>query len=376
MKTAAIFLFKAFVKFIYAIASLFPQHENRILFLSRQEDELPLDFRLIQEELEISGKDVDIASICYRFAGRSDGVFGFIKASLRSIGHIALAKVVVLDGYWPVLSVLKLREGTRVVQIWHSVGKIKKSGYQSLDTKYGRSSQTAKQLCMHRNYDYIITGGHAWDRYYCEAFDVDDSKLRNFGLPRLDYLVDQADKYRRDVLKAYPEFEKKKIVLYAPTFRTNEEVAWQDLARGFLKHSDEICFLCKLHPRQIGKVDMPGVYTCDDFSTMELLPASDVVITDYSSICLEAAALNKRIYYYIYDIDQYMEKNGINLDMRSCVPNASYTEAEKLVEDLVNDVYDEEELQEFRSNYLPERLGSSAGNIATLILEAKDGREY
>lgn len=376
MKTVAIFLFKIVVKFLYIIACWFPQHEGRILFLSRQESKLPLDFKLIQDELEMSGEGVDIVSICYRFAGRSDGVFGFARASIRSIFHIARAKVVVLDGYWPVLSVLKLREGTRVVQIWHSVGKIKKSGYQSLDTKYGRSSQAARQLNMHRNYDYIITGGHAWDRYYCEAFDVEDDKLRNFGLPRLDYLVEQASNYRREVLKVYPEFEKKKVVLYAPTFRTNEEVHWQDLARGFLEHSDEVCFLCKFHPRQIGKVDMPGVYTCDEFSTMELLPVSDVVITDYSSICLEAASLEKRIYYYIYDIDEYMEKNGINLDMRTCAPHASYTDAGKLVDDVINDVYDEEEFQEFCSNYLPDRLGSSAGNIATLILEAKDGREY
>lgn len=376
MKTAAIFLFKLVVKLFYALACLRPQRENRILFLSRQESQLPLDFKLIQEELEDSGEDLDIQSICYRFAGKSDGVLGFMGASIRSIGQIARAKVVVLDGYWPVLSVLKLREGTKVVQIWHSVGKIKKSGYQSLDTDYGRSAKLAKQLCMHRNYDYIITGGHAWDPYYCEAFDVEEDKLRNFGLPRLDYLVEKAGEYSKEVLKAYPEFEKKKVVLYAPTFRTNEELKWQELAEGFLKYKDQVCFLCKFHPRQIGQVDMEGVYTCPDFPTMELLPVSDVVITDYSSLCLEAAALNKRIYYYIYDVDEYMAKNGINLDMRDCMPKASYQEPGPLFQAVMNDEYDEKELEEFRSNYLPDRFGSSAGNVATLILEVKDGREY
>ena len=45
-----------------------------------------------------------------------------------------------------------------MIQMWHAIGKIKKSGYQTLDKDSGRSRAVAELLCMHRNYDYIIAG--------------------------------------------------------------------------------------------------------------------------------------------------------------------------------------------------------------------------
>lgn len=47
---------------------------------------------------------------------------------------------------------------------------------------------------------------------------------------------------------------------------------------------------------------------------------ADYVVTDYSAITIEAAALEKQIYFYVYDYEQYCESNGLNLDLFELFP--------------------------------------------------------
>lgn len=56
---------------------------------------------------------------------------------------------------------LNHKSSLTVIQIWHALGKIKQSGYQTVGKAGGRGRLVADELCMHRNYDYIIAGGKA-----------------------------------------------------------------------------------------------------------------------------------------------------------------------------------------------------------------------
>lgn len=73
------------------------------------------------------------------------------------------------------------------------MGKIKKSGYQSLGKKFGRSDMIAREMRMHRNYDVVIAGGRAFNPFYCASFDVEPDILYNVGLPRMDKLREGQD---------------------------------------------------------------------------------------------------------------------------------------------------------------------------------------
>jgi CDP-ribitol ribitolphosphotransferase len=103
--------------------------------------------------------------------------FGF--NTLASMYHLATAKVCVLDAYWPVVSMLRHKKGLTVIQMWHALGKIKQSGYQTLDKESGRSKELSHLLCMHKNYDYIIAGGKARNPYYVASFGTTEDKLVN-----------------------------------------------------------------------------------------------------------------------------------------------------------------------------------------------------
>ena len=42
---------------------------------------------------------------------------------------------------------------------------------------------------MHKNYDYIISGSEAMTKYFMQAYGYPKNKFLNYGLPRMDYLL-------------------------------------------------------------------------------------------------------------------------------------------------------------------------------------------
>ena len=358
---------KICLSFLYGFLKLFPAKSKKVLFLSRQADELSLDFGMLKDELLKQDADIEIVAICNRLDDSKSGLAGFAWDTLRSMYHMATARVCVLDAYWPVISILKHKEELTVIQMWHAIGKIKKSGYQTLGKASGRSAQTAELLAMHRNYDIIIAGGEAWNPYYCLSFDTTEDKLVNIGLPRIDHLLQTEAANREAVYAVYPELMEKQVILYAPTFRRNMELQWEPLLDEV--DFDNYILIIKGHPNQKIECDHPGVMMCPEFKAVDLLAACDYLITDYSAIAVEAAVLNKKTYYYLYDFDAYMENNGINVSPFDSMPGCAFHDAKTLMADLASGNYRRDVLDAYRQRYLPPELGTSTEKLAALVIE-------
>ena len=351
---------------LYGILKLFPSKENKVLFLSRQSDELSLDFSMLKEELLRQNPDVQIIAICNRLDDSKSGLVGFAADTLKSMYHLATSEVCVLDAYWPAVSLLHHKDKLTVIQMWHAIGKIKKSGYQTLGKESGRGEQIAKLLHMHENYDIIIAGGKAWNPYYCASFHTTENKLLNIGLPRIDHLLQSEEANRKAALKAYPELSKKQVTLYAPTFRRNMELNWQNLLKEIDFH--KYILIVKGHPNQKIECKRDGVLLCPDFKAVDLLAVCDYLITDYSAIAVEGAVLGKKTYYYLYDYEEYTEKNGINVNPFESMPGCAFKDAGELIRDLESGKYNQQALDEYRRKYLPEELGTSTRKLAELII--------
>ena len=48
----------------------------------------------------------------------------------------------------------------------------------------------------------------------------------------------------------------------------------------------------------------------------ELMKITDILISDYSSIMIDFSILERPIYNYIYDYDEYAKKRGMYFDLR------------------------------------------------------------
>lgn len=283
-----------------------------------------------------------------------------------SMYHLATSKLCIIDSYWPAVSLLKHKKKLKIIQIWHAIGKIKKSGYQTLGKKSGRKSEYAYALNMHKNYDYVIAGASVWNKYYCESFNISEDKILNYGLPRIDYLLNTEEYNRKKFFCQFPEFRDKKIILYAPTFRRNMKSGWEKIIDSVNK---DYVLIIKKHPGEYlhTKKTADNVYYLENWKTIDLIAVCDYFITDYSAAALEAAVLKKKTYYWLYDYKEYIENNGLNINLKSEAELYAFKDIGKLMESICCENYDMNFIERYRRKYLPENLGHATDNIVDLI---------
>lgn len=363
-----IYILKGILRFIYFFLKAFPTKKEKVVFCSRQSNDIPLDFELIEEALIKKNPSIKCVNICRHIGS---GVLEYVKfagALLKSMYHIGTSSVCVIDSYWPAVSLLRHKESLTVIQIWHAIGKIKKSGYQTIGKKSGRKKEYARLLNMHGNYDYVVAGAEAWNKYYCESFGITEEKILNYGLPRIDYLINTEDKNKREFFKKYPELKSCKIILYAPTFRKNMRSRWTDIIKAF--ENENYILIIKNHPGQIlNRINgMNQVYYLDEWKTIDLIAVSDYIITDYSAISLEAAVLKKQVYFWVYDYDEYMENNGLNIDIMQEAQGYAFKDIKTLLESIKTNVYEKENMYKFCDKYLPKEIGKATDKITNTII--------
>lgn len=374
MKIILIRFFLIFIRVIYFFLKLIPTNKNKIVFISRQTNEMHIDFKLIKEEIEKRNSNIKMVFMCKRLEKGITNSIKYFFTMIRQMYHLATSRMAIIDSYCIPVCVLKHKKELKVLQIWHSIGKIKKSGYQTLDTPSGRSSKIAKIMCMHKNYDAIVAGGVAFDKFYEEGFNVSKDILLNYGLPRIDHLIETSKKENFKLYEKFPELKDKKIVYYAPTFRTYSVNGPEKLIDKYNKEDFALILTC--HPNQKLDVDENKIYrlSLKEFTVSDLLSVCDYLITDYSSIAIEAAVLKKKTLYYLYDYDKYMANNGLNLDPKKVMPTCAFEEPEKILNIINNDTYDKDALNKYIDNYLPKELGKSTELIVNYIMKIMENK--
>lgn len=368
----AVILLRWVMNFIYFFLKLCPTDNNKVIFLSRQSNAVTEDFEFLSRRLAELRPEARIVIITKRADKGLKNMLEYAVVTLRSMYHLATARVCVLDSYWPAVSVLHHKKQLAVIQMWHAMGKIKKSGYQSLGKKFGRSDMIAREMRMHRNYDVVIAGGRAFNPFYCASFDIEPNILYNVGLPRMDSLREGVDEARRQFYATYPYMRGKKIILYAPTFRKGQMLDPKELVDAF--HFDgKQALIIKRHPNQLLNYDSlhPAV-TCHRVPTSTVLSVCDAVITDYSAITIEAALLGKPVYFYLFDYEDYLDHNGLNVMLSDEFPDCVFRDPKKLVEAIESGEYDMENYRRFCEKYLPDQSGRATDKIAGLIIDCME----
>lgn len=358
---------------LYAPMKCFPTR-RKVVFLSRQSNSPSLDFLLLRQSLLRREPGLKTVMITRRLDKNFADLLRFGWATLVSLYHLATAEVCVLDSYWPAVSLLKHKKGLTVIQMWHAIGKLKQSGYQTLDKGYGRSRALAQAMGMHRGYDVVIAGGESMNSYYCASFGVRQEQLWGIGLPRIDYLLENEQANRALALERCPRLRGKTIVLYAPTFRRGTLADYSAMTAAF--DPERFALIVKPHPNQaLADPESLRPYGCGGLTTMQALDACDILITDYSAISLEAAVLGRPIYFYLFDHQTYLSNNGINIDPYQEMPGNVYEDARALWAAIGQGRYDRDALDAFRKRYLPKKLGASTASLTKLILDCiEDGK--
>ena len=349
---------------VYAPIKVFSRRKpGKITLVSSQDDIPSRDIRMLAAALADLDKEqsLDVAVLAGRMRRSLAGAFKFARQLIRELRSIATSEVVILEGYTVSVGAVKHKPGVTIIQMWHAPDAIKKFSRQILDTPAGQSSVFANTLGMHRNYDYLLCPSPAVTQAFCEAFDVKESQLVYMGMPRIDYLSglrtsDEGEQTHQSIFEKYPLLDQRPAVVYAPTFRDGRPVDIDGLIEMF--DFDRFALIVKLHPLYPQDISTKwqnknGLIFDKSFSTDEWLTAATAVITDYSGVAVEAAVCNIPIYFYVYDIEQYIEERGLNFDLRyEAIAPYVFSDGEALAKALDPGSYDRNLLRAFHDHMI------------------------
>ena len=381
-------------RFVYCFFKLLPT-KNKITMISRQSNNITVDFKLLKDEIEKensrigkdnngesndSGKEYEnenkknsesgkenpnnikklkVIVLCHKLEGGANAKFlekikyGFHM--LSQMYHIATSKVVVLDSYCILISILKHKKDLKVIQMWHSMGTMKKFGYQILDKEEGSKKELANVMHMHKNYDYVFASSWAYAQELAEGFGCGINKIRIFSLPRVDLLTSK--EYRQNITKKitekYPKILQKKNILYCPTFRKDESLLEKEIYKMIEQIDfDKYNLIIKLHPLSKIEIHNNNVIYDKYFSSMDMLFSADYIISDYSCIIYEAAVLKIPLFFFAFDLQEYLNNRGLTLDYKKEVPGVVSSSAKKIIDAIDKNEYDVDLVEQFRKKYV------------------------
>lgn len=367
---------KSLLNIVYFFIKMLPAKE-KITMLSRQSNKSNIDFELIKEEILKRTDKVEIKILCRVLRKDLKERINYCFYIFKCMYHIATSKVCIIDGYSIPISILKHKKNLEIIQIWHASGAIKKFGYQSLNKKEGRGTEIAKIMNMHKNYNHVMAPSNVTAEFYGEAFGIDKDKIFINGLPRLDYILDKelGRNKLKEFYKKYPKYKNKKTILYVPTFRKDI-----DSSRNINKLINNINFskfnlIIKLHP--LDKSKKAYKYTVNKkYSTYDLLKIADYIITDYSAVAFEASLLNKPLYFYVYDINDYQKTRGLNVNLFKEMNNSTSTNIKEIITNIENNEYNYEELENFRNKYMGNEYYNNTAKLVDFVFKYLDEDVY
>ncbi len=335
---------------------------------------LPVRNRVLFFTIRANGKLLDNAKAVYDALDAKKVVFAHMLPHSNKIKplayyYILTSKVIVTDDYLRYVRFMKLRKGQKLFQIWHACGAFKKFG---LDVKAKLTVDEEKRT--HSQYTAVAVTSEGCRKHYAGAFGIDESLCLPIGLPRTDRLFTEKDVMRERVFEKHPEFRNKKLYLYAPTFREkkgnqkkyNPDIDWAKMSAELKE--DEIMII-RRHPIMNYRFceDYTNIIDLSEESTLDLTAASDVLITDYSSVIYDACLLDVPTVFYCPDYKEY--ERGFYLDFPDGLPGEMISQSENLLETIRNAKENPpaDRIEKFRSEQMEACDGHATERAVKLI---------
>lgn len=289
----------------------------KILFTSDSRTALSGNMEPLYQRMRERGID-DSCEVVFSFSDNQHGRRS-AKGYLQLAYHLATSKVIFCDDFQPFLYHVRYPDDTRLVQLWHACGHFKTVGVGRIGTLDANPPFSND----HRTYTDMIVASESDVPIYGEAFNIPDECVKPYGIPRHDWLLDANWRQgKREAFKeAFPKAAGKRIVMFAPTFRGAGKLsAHYDYTHIDFEGLAAFCrerglyFIFKMHPfiSQLPKLPAGSDDVFADGSAIreinDLLPSTDVLVTDYSSVVYEAALLDIPTVYFAYDLDEYISE--------------------------------------------------------------------
>ncbi|WP_077623398.1 CDP-glycerol glycerophosphotransferase family protein [Sediminibacillus massiliensis] len=366
---------------IYRLCWIFPVNKKKVLFASDSREELGGNFKFVYDEM--ASRDLDLT---YEFALKK-GVGE--KKSYGELIHLAYqlatSKFILLDDFYPMVYPLTIRRNSELIQLWHAVGAFKTFGF----SRIGRPGGPSPKSLNHRNYTKVTVSSKNIAPHYAEGFGIPEENVVATGIPRTDIFFDEDYKQtvREEIYQEHPYLKGKKVIMFAPTFRGNGQQSAHyrmealNLEKLYNELSDEYVFILKIHPFVKNDIQIPYQYTdfFYDFSDYreinDLLFITDILVTDYSSVCFEFALLNKPMIFFAYDVEEYVQKRDFYYNYHSFIPGPLAKTTEDLIRTIHQEDYKMDKIEPFINYFFDHIDGQSSRRVVDQLILEKEEEE-
>ncbi len=234
------------------------------------------------------------------------------RYSLKALYYYATSKIIVDNFSIPQWFVK--RDGQKYIQTWHGDRGFKKILYDStfIDKDFYRPE---KDIC-----DLMVAGSKRGYDKFRSAFRY-DGEILEVGSPRNDILVHPDRNKASEIKRQYSVDDNTNVLLYAPTYRRKENKGYHikglDIPRlldelSRITNSRWVCFL-RAHKASHGFDRVEQNERLIDVTSypdiIDLMLASDFLITDYSSSAGDFALTGKPIVLFREDTEEYTDKD-------------------------------------------------------------------
>lgn len=212
----------------------------------------------------------------------------------------------------------------KYIMTWHGSMPLKKieGDVSPIEVEYMRMARIDSEKC-----DLMMSSARFFDAVIRRAM-VYTGELLKSGNPRNDIFFDR-DKIVSSTNKIREKYNlsNQKIVLYAPTFRTNHNMDCYNIDWALINEpikslleSNELAILLRLHPdlaknASCNLLKGENIIDVSGYPDMqELMCAADLLLTDYSSVMFEFALMYKPCFIFASDIKDY--DRGFYFDLK------------------------------------------------------------
>ena len=310
--------------------------------------------------------------------------------SLRYFYYMCKAKYWIVNCKLP--KHIQKKDSQVYLQTWHGT-PLKRLAHDIVEVEnqtFYRSGMSRQQMTNTYDddvakYNYMIAPNPFSFEVFQSAFRINPERLIKTGYPRNDFLTNITLEEIDAIKKRFAIPKDKKVLLYAPTWRDNSYNTRGytfELKANFHRWKevlgDEYIVLFKPHYLIINKFE--GDESLKDFvisvdanaDINDLYVISDVLVTDYSSVFFDYANLNRPMYFYMFDLEEYADElRGFYFDIYETMPGDIIENEEDLLKKIKAGHYDYQKLEAFNQRF----NGWQDGHATQRVLDIVFGKE-
>lgn len=222
--------------------------------------------------------------------------------------------------------------------------------------------------------NYFCVSGDYEEELCIRGFNVKKEHMLYTGLPRNDELYHVTDAKRQEIRNSLEIPIDKKVILYAPTWRDSSDGGKTysikppiNIEHWRKRLGDNFVVLLRTHPYTNKLLGIQFDDFVRDYTNYpqinDLLIAADYLISDYSATMFDYSILEKPMFCYGYDYDQFKAERGFALDPQVALTSGVIKSEDDLLEAIINCDYaaESENTKRFKNTYL--QFGGEATDI-------------